>query len=83
LVWVQLILIGMYGITVAHVVSERLLTADASVAIDPDAVWGMVAFATVPVLGGIGAVRAAWQSRRLPDDDPWDTVDVDAIGGRP
>ena len=83
LVWVQLVLIGIYGITVAHVVSERLLTADASVAIDPDAVWGMVAFATVPVLGGIGAVRAAWQSRRLPDDDPWDSVDVDAIGGRP
>lgn len=80
LVWVQLIVIAMYGTTVAHVVSERLLTADVSLAISPDEIWGMVAFATVPVLGGIGAVRAAWQSRRLPADSPWDGVDVDAIG---
>ena len=82
LVWVQLVVIAVYTITVVHVVSDRLLTADVSLAISPDEVWGMVAFATVPVLGGIGAVRAAWQSRQLPADNPWDSVDVDAIGDR-
>ena len=83
LVWVQLVVIAIYGITLAHVVSERLLTPEVSLAISPDEIWGMVAFATVPVLGGIGAIRAAWQSRRLPADSAWDDIDVDAIGDTP
>ena len=46
-----------------------------------EAVWGMIAFATLPVMAAFGAVYAAWQARRLPATAPWDDVDVDTIGG--
>ena len=81
LAWPQLLLIGVYVATVLRVVFARLLTGDVSLAYSPEAVWGMLAFATLPALAGAGALRAAWQSRRLPADAPWDTVDVAALGG--
>ena len=46
-----------------------------------EAVWGMVAFATVPVLASFGALFAAWESRRPPATAPWDAIDVARIGG--
>jgi hypothetical protein len=41
----------------------------------------MLAFASLPALAGAGALHAAWQSRRLPADAPWEGVDVAALGG--
>jgi cellulose synthase (UDP-forming) len=79
---VHLALICAYGITVADVVSQRLFTTDVSMAISADVLWGMVAFATVPMLAGIGAVHAAWQARYVPDDSPWDSVEIDLAGDR-
>jgi hypothetical protein len=35
----------------------------------------------VPVLAGIGALYAAWQSRHPLADPPWDQVDIDRLGG--
>jgi len=81
LAWPQLLLIGVYVATVLRVALARLLTGDVSLAYRPEAVWGMLAFASLPALAGAGALRAAWQSRRLPADAPWDTVDVTALGG--
>jgi hypothetical protein len=81
LAWPQLLLIGVYVATVLRVAFARLLTADVSLAYRPEAVWGMLAFASLPALAGAGALRAAWQSRRLPADAPWDTVDVAILGG--
>ena len=50
-------------------------------AIGAEAVWGMVGFATVPMLAGIGAVRVAWQARWRPDDSPWEeSVEIDLAG---
>ncbi len=80
LAWPQLTLIGVYAATLVYVINARLLTADVSMSFTPEAIWGMAAFATVPVLSGVGALDAAWQSRHLPEDDPWDVVEVDAIG---
>lgn len=81
LAWPQLVLIVAYLATAVAVVRARLLTEDVSLAYSPEAVWGMLAFATVPVLAGLGALYAAWQSRRTPVDAPWDDVDVDTLGG--
>jgi hypothetical protein len=43
----------------------------------------MLAFASMPVLAGAIAMRAAWQSRRSAAGDPWGQVDVSALGGEP
>ena len=77
----QILLIVLYLLTLIHVVGARLLTSEGSLALTSQVVWGMVGFATVPVLMAIGPLRAAWQSTRTQADRPWDSVDVAAIGG--
>jgi cellulose synthase (UDP-forming) len=82
LAWPQLALIGLYLVTVARVVVMRTRgTTEASLELSAEAVWGMIAFATLPVIAALGAVFAAWQARRVPATAPWDDVDVGAIGG--
>ena len=81
LAWPQLMLMGVYGITLVHVLNSRLLTEDTSLTFSPEAIWGMLSFATVPVIAGCGALYAAWQSRHGAPDDPWASVDIETIGG--
>jgi cellulose synthase (UDP-forming) len=83
LAWPSLLLIAAYVITVAHVIDIRMLRAsEASLELSSEAVWGMLAFATLPVLMACPAVYAAWQSRVMPSSSPWDSVDVSSIGGQ-
>jgi cellulose synthase (UDP-forming) len=82
LAWPQLLLVALYICTVNFVAVDRLLlTAGVSLELSAEAVWGMVAFASLPVLAALGAVYAAAQARRPPAGAPWDDVDVDTIGG--
>ena len=81
LAWPQFLLLGLYFATLIRVVQTRLLTDDMRLSASPEATWGMLAFATIPVLAATGALYAAWQSRREPVDDPWDSVDVEGLGG--
>jgi cellulose synthase (UDP-forming) len=82
LAWPQLALIALYIVTVARVLVTRAFgTPEGSLELSAEAVWGMIAFATVPGLSSLGAVYAAWQSRRAPAAAPWDEIDVAAMGG--
>jgi len=82
LAWPQLLLIVLYLVTVARVIGVRTFgTSEGSLELSAEAVWGMIAFATLPVLASAGAIRAAWQARRPPRGAPWDDVVVMAIGG--
>ena len=82
LAWPQLVLIALYVATVVHVSRVRLRgTTEGALELSSQAVWGMVAFATLPVLMSLGVLYAAWQARRLPSGAPWDVVDVDRLGG--
>ena len=82
LAWPQLLLIVLYVVTVARVLDVRVFgTGEGSLELSAEAVWGMIAFATVPVLASFGALVAAWQSRRRPATAPWDAIDVARIGG--
>ena len=82
LAWPQLVLIALYLVTLARVLTLRVFhTGEGSLELSVEAVWGMVAFATVPVLASFGALFAAWESRRPPATAPWDTIDVATIGG--
>ncbi len=69
----------VYALTVSHVIRNRLFVADDALVFTSEAVWGMLAFATVPALAALGALYAAWQSRRPLDTVPWQFVDVKSI----
>lgn len=82
LAWPSMALIAVYVVTVAHVVSSRMLqTTEGSLELSSEAVWGMLFFATLPVIMSFGALYAAWQARLIPASSPWDDVDVSSIGG--
>jgi len=82
LAWPQLLLIVLYLATLAHVLAVRAFhTGEGSLELSAEAVWGMVGFATVPVLASFGALFAAWQSRRQPATAPWEAIDAARIGG--
>jgi len=82
LAWPQVALIVLYAVTVTRVLAIRAFgTPEGSLELSAEAVWGMIAFATVPGLSSLGAVYAAWQSRRTPATAPWDEIDVSTLGG--
>ena len=82
LAWPQLVLVGLYAVTVAHVVVMRAhATSEGSLELSAEAIWGMIAFATLPVFAALGALYAAWEARHPRADAPWDAVDVNGIGG--
>ncbi len=72
----QLILIAMYIATIARIATVRLFhTSEGRLELTSEAVWGMVAFATMPVIMSIGALYAAWESSRVSAlEDPWDVI---------
>ncbi len=80
LAWSHLALAAVYGITLAWTVYRRLvLTPEAALFLTSEAVWGMVAFASLAMLLASGGIRAAWEARRPPAGTPWDVVDVAAL----
>ena len=82
LAWPQLALVAVYIATLARVLAVRISgTGEGSLELSSEAVWGMMAFATLPVIASLGAVYGAWQSRRAPVAAPWDEIDVATIGG--
>jgi cellulose synthase (UDP-forming) len=82
LAWPQLVLLGAFLVTTTHVAYTRMtVTPQAALQLSAEAIWGMVAFATVPVLAAAGGFYAAWQARRPPAGAPWDEIDVDRLGG--
>jgi cellulose synthase (UDP-forming) len=82
LAWPQLVLVGLYIVTIARVLVMRTRgTTEASLELSAEAVWGMIAFATLPVIAACGALYAAWEAGRPPRTAPWESVQVDTIGG--
>ncbi len=82
LAWSQFLLFFIYLGTVVRVILVRLyFTDEGALQLSSQAVWGMVGFATLPVVLSAGAVYAAWQSRQPAAGNPWDVIDVNAIGG--
>jgi cellulose synthase (UDP-forming) len=82
LAWPQLLLLVLYASTLVRLFAVRVFgTSEGSLELSSEAIWGMVAFATVPVVAAFGTMYAAWQSRTAPPTAPWDAIDVASIGG--
>lgn len=77
LAWPHVLLLAFYAITLASTLRDRLVRVDeASLRLTSEAVWGMVAFATVPAILLCFALFAAWQATRPSAGDAWDSVPV-------
>jgi cellulose synthase (UDP-forming) len=83
LAWPQLALLLAFGMTVAHVSYTRMrVTPEAALQLSAEAVWGMLAFALLPVVAATGALYAAWEARRPAAGAPWDEVEIERLGGK-
>jgi cellulose synthase (UDP-forming) len=82
LVWPQLVLLAAFGITLIRTAYTRLIVLpEAALSLSAEAVWGMIAFASLPILAATVAMHAAWQGRRPLPGAPWDDIDVEHLGG--
>jgi cellulose synthase (UDP-forming) len=82
LAWPQVVLLAAFIVTTAHVAYTRMVvTPQAALQLSAEAIWGMVAFATVPVLAAAGGFYAAWEASRRPAGAPWDEIEVERLGG--
>jgi len=82
LAWPHLMLLAIFAVTVGHIVYVRMhATPEAAIELNSESIWGMIGFATLPVLTAIVTLYAAWQARRPPKGSPWDNVDIECIGG--
>ncbi|HEV8197774.1 MAG TPA: glycosyltransferase family 2 protein [Gemmatimonadales bacterium] len=80
--WPQLTQFGVFATTLVWIIYRRIWrTAEGALALSSEAVWGMVFFATLPVLFSCGAIYAAWQARSPAAGAPWDAVDPNTLGG--
>lgn len=61
------------------VVQRRYFTEEARLALSSSFIWGMVAFASIAFLMTLGAVYAAWESRDLEPEEPWASIETNAI----
>jgi cellulose synthase (UDP-forming) len=77
----QIVLIVLYLLTIVHVVEARLAMSEGALELSSQVVWGMVGFATLPVLMAFGPVRAAWESTSIDAAQPWNSVDAGSMGG--
>jgi cellulose synthase (UDP-forming) len=81
LAWPHLLLLAAFAATLARTVYQRLLhTSEGSLMLTAEAVWGMMAFATLAVVLVGGGIYAAWEARATPLGDAWDSVDLDRLG---
>ncbi|MES2795406.1 MAG: glycosyltransferase family 2 protein [Bacteroidota bacterium] len=72
----------LFIITLTYVLVSRLFfTPEARLSLSSPDIWGMVAFAIVPFLLSFGGIYAAWQSRKIINEDPWSKIDLDKIVG--
>ncbi len=75
LAWPHLVLVSAYLITLLKVAYTRLFKIpEAALMLTSEAVWGMVAFATLAVILTCGALYAAWEARTPPRGDAWEAV---------
>ena len=76
----HLIVVSAFLVTLGWTVYGRLaVVPETDLILSSEAVWGMTAFAGVAAAAAGGAVYAAWTSRRVPPDQPWDSVHVEEL----
>jgi cellulose synthase (UDP-forming) len=70
----------VFFLTLIYVIYDRLTSVSEGVlGLTSDKIWGMFAFAFVSVILVIGGIFAAFESKNLPEEEPWQKVDLNKI----
>lgn len=70
----------LFIFTLIYVIYSRLTSvSEGLLALTSDKIWGMFAFAFVSVILIIGGIFAAFESRDLPEEEPWKKIDLKKI----
>jgi cellulose synthase (UDP-forming) len=73
--WIQA---GLFVLTFILVfVKRRYYTPESDLVLTAEKTWGMVGFAAIAAIVASGGLYAAWQTRRLKEENPWDSIDTD------
>jgi cellulose synthase (UDP-forming) len=76
----HLALVGLFVATLIWVIQRRLtVVPEIELLLTSEAVWGMIFFASVAVITTFGAIYAAWTSRKVPEGQPWETIQPDKL----
>ncbi|MEI6680992.1 MAG: glycosyltransferase [Bacteroidota bacterium] len=75
--WMQVILFGFTFTAVF--VTRRFLTPESELVLTAEKTWGMIGFAALAALVASGGLYAAWESRKLKEEDPWESIDINKI----
>ncbi|MDP1622412.1 MAG: cellulose synthase catalytic subunit [Bacteroidales bacterium] len=72
-----LIQVILFVITfIAVYITRRFFTPESDLVLTAEKTWGMIGFAALAAFVASGGLFAAWESRRLKDEDPWDSIDI-------
>jgi cellulose synthase (UDP-forming) len=72
--WVQVIL---FIITFAAVfVTRKYYIPESELVLSAEKTWGMIGFALLAVIVVSGGLYATWESRKLKEEDPWDSINL-------
>ena len=70
----------LFVTTLTGVIIERLyFTNESEISLTSGDVWGMVAFAALAFFMVLGGIYAAWESKKIKQEDPWVHVDLKLI----
>jgi cellulose synthase (UDP-forming) len=58
---------------------RKFFTPESELVLTAEKTWGMIGFAALATLVASGGLYAARSSKKLDEDDPWDSVDIHAI----
>lgn len=70
----------LFILTIIYVIYERIyIVSEGLISLTSERVWGMFAFAFVAIIMAIGGIYAAFESRNLEAEEPWQDVDLEKI----
>lgn len=72
---VILFLIAVTGIFIYR----RFFISEAELVLSAEKTWAMIGFASIAFILSLGGLRAAWEAKKLKEDEPWSHVELDKI----
>jgi cellulose synthase (UDP-forming) len=61
------------------IIHRRYFVSEGELISSAEKTWGMIGFAFIAFVMSLFGLIAAWSSRRLKDEDPWDKVNLNDI----
>ena len=67
----------LFLVTIIYVIVNRsFIVHEAALELTSEQTWGMVAFSSIAFIMSCLSMWAVWESTNLPEEDPWESVDI-------